>query len=138
MPISPKYAQAISGGSFQLQVTMPPGSDCTNVAVGAPTKSSLSLKWTTVVAGKVKTVSTDKIKTGVTFTQAPAGNPITVNAVTPPIANVKSLFNGKHFTLKMVMDENPAAVTAACSSAKGIVALHFTGVLGASSIQVQS
>ena len=127
LPVSPKYNQVVSGGSFKLQVTLTPGSDCTDIIGGAVTRSSLSLKWTTVVAGKARTAGSDKVKTGITFTRSPGDFPITLNAVIPPITNTKSLFYGRHFEFKMVMDQTAGQVSTACAGPGGLAVLNFTG-----------
>ena len=124
MPNNPKNAQPITGGSIQLQVTVAPGSDCTDIIGGAVTKNSLSIKWNQVVSGKLKSVSSDKFKSGISFTRtsAPGVFPIVIDSntgIVPVDPKSKSLFQGRSFSIHMVMDQTAGDIAAACPGPKG-------------------
>ena len=133
-PTSPKTSSAITGGSMQVQLTLPPGSTCANLIPGPPTKVAVQVKWTALSGGKPKVVETTKFKSLDTYARVGVGAPVTLDVTTNVIFDAKSLFVGRYLVLHFVLDETQGALDTACASSKGITALHFTGVGGASTL----
>jgi hypothetical protein len=135
-PFSSKTGTAVTAGAVQLQVDLPPGSTCSTLIPGVPLKASLKVKWMALAStGKLKTVATDTIKALASYTRDGTGAPITLDAETFPISNSKSLMNGRSIAAHFVLDETQPELDAACASTKGIALLHFTNVLGQSTIE---
>jgi hypothetical protein len=140
-PTAVKTGTPITSGSIKVQVELPPGATCSNVVVGTAVKASWQVKWNAIDpgTGKVKSgVAKDKGKTIATFTRVGSGIPLTLRATTPAIIDLKSMFIGKHLSMDFVIDESQSALDAACNhvKGKGIALLHFTNVMGPSSITV--
>jgi hypothetical protein len=140
-PTAVKTGTPITSGSVKVQVELPPGATCSNVAVGTAIKASWQVKWNAIDpgTGKVKSgVAKDKGKTIASFVRVGSGIPLTLRATTPAIVDPKSIFIGKHLSMDFVIDESQSALDTAFNDVKGkgIALLHFTNVLGPSSITV--
>jgi hypothetical protein len=138
MAVQPKTGTPISAGSLKLQVTLPPGSTCSNTGIGLPVKVTGQVKWTAIKpsTGKPTTIFTDKFKSLASYGRVGSGFPITIDAVSAPLSNVKSPFNGDQIAFHFVLDENSGQVNTLCSQKNGITQLHFTNLAGQSTVTV--
>ena len=129
MPVAPKTGTPITSGSIHLEVTVPPGSDCTNIApLVVPTKGDLKITWNAVNPknGKVKVgVAKNKSTTVTGFGRFGDEFPILMSAAVI-MADPKSLFFGTKLRLAFVMDETAAQVAVNCAGRGGLSELHFT------------
>jgi hypothetical protein len=138
MAVQPKTGTPISAGSLKLQVQLPPGSTCSNIVPGAPVKVTGQVKWTAIKpsTGKPTTIFTDKFKALASYSRDGTGFPITIDAVSVALTNVKSPFVGKQIAYHFVLDESSGAYNTLCTSEKGVTLLHFTNVAGQSTVTV--
>lgn len=103
-------------------------------------KSALSITWTTpdpAKPGKLKKVSSEK--TAIDAYAEPVLDPITLGITTQDFG-VKSKvpdFATKHATLSLATDQTAAEIALGCGSKKGLAELTFTGVNGASTLEIQ-
>jgi hypothetical protein len=130
-----KFGTPISGGTFKMQVELPPGATCSNLVTGMPVKTKLQIKFAALKDGKLKTASNEKT-TLTSYMQVGSSFPLHFLAVGAPFTDLKSLFLGKHATLNVTIDENAASVAALCVANGGLKALHFTGVSGPSTVLI--
>jgi hypothetical protein len=139
-PTAVKTGTPITSGSVKVQAELAPGSTCANIVSGAIVKSKVQVKWNAIdpKSGKPKTVATDKAMLS-SFVRTGAGIPVVIDATSTPFDAIKSVFfKGRTVSVHFVMDETQAALDTACNDVKGkgIFTLHFTGLLGASTITV--
>jgi hypothetical protein len=128
----------ISGGAMKMQVQVPQGAMCSALISGAPLKTKLTLEWKGInpasgkLAGAAPTDTTTLSSVSETASSLRA-----FGAASSPFAGKKSVFAGKHAVVEIVADEDAATVAAACAAKGGLTVLHFTGVNGASTVEIQ-
>ena len=59
------------------------------------------------------------------------------DATSAAFAGTKSVFLGSHAVVEIHIDEDSTAVNAACAARGGLEVLHFTGVNGVSTVELQ-
>jgi hypothetical protein len=140
-PAIPGASGPITAGAFKLTLEIPPGSSCAGLAAGAPVKSVLSITWSTpdpVHPGRLRKVGSEK--TTLANYGQPGTDPIVLDVASQDFGVTSKTpgFATSHAVLSMTMDQTAAAIAAACADPrKGLAVLNFTGVNGASTLEIR-
>jgi hypothetical protein len=136
--IPTKYGTPITSGSMKVTLEIPPGSTCSGLTAGFPLKSSVKISWNAINPKNNKPTKVFSEKTTLASYAQAGTDPLTID-VSSQAFGPKSKTPGfmtMHADMHFVMDQTLSDLTTACASSHGIAVLNFTGVRGASTLEV--